>query len=143
MINMRSGTDEDGWRYNAWFRSKGWKSHAGGVGWGGWVRRREMVRLRGTKRVVEGERNKLDNRDTEWHKLKPSLGLGNLMNTEEVNENVERVMRSLGRLPLDRQKLEVWRKWLDEGDHAVLQKVQQVIDEEDGVSNIPASLKTY
>jgi hypothetical protein len=48
LINMRSDgdTDELGWEYNYVFRTKGWHSRVGKIGWGGWVRRRGWVRLR-------------------------------------------------------------------------------------------------
>ncbi|WVW83967.1 hypothetical protein I302_105990 [Kwoniella bestiolae CBS 10118] len=109
MINMRTGTDELGWRYNAWFRPRGWSSHSGPLGWGGWVRRREWIRLRavglgGIKMVdMEGR----DRVERKGEKLKDVMG------SEEVGENVQSVLVVMGKIGLDRQRLDLWKKWLD------------------------------
>ncbi|WWC94201.1 hypothetical protein V866_001041 [Kwoniella sp. B9012] len=109
MINMRTGTDELGWRYNAWFRPKGWSSHSGPLGWGGWVRRREWIRLRAvgvteTKLVDMQGREKIEKKGD---KLKDVLG------SEEVDENVQGILVVMGKIGLDRQRLTLWKKWLE------------------------------
>lgn len=58
MVNMCIGIDELGWRYNVWFRKKGWSSYVGNLGWWGWVRRREWVRLR-VRKFCRKEEDKL------------------------------------------------------------------------------------
>jgi hypothetical protein len=138
MINMRNGTDEGGWRYNAWFKNKGWSDHAGGLGWGGWVRRREMIRLRGMRKVAKSDaniENSVGKVDGDVEKTRPEQALGGLLSSDEIDENVENVMRSLGRVPLDRRKLETWQTWLNEGDQGSLQKLQQVLHDEGSVSH--------
>ncbi|KAK6910073.1 hypothetical protein I203_104102 [Kwoniella mangroviensis CBS 8507] len=109
MINMRTGTDELGWRYNAWFRPKGWSSHSGPLGWGGWVRRREWIRLRAvgvteTKLVDMQGREKIEKKGD---KLK------DVLNSEKVDGNVQGILVVMGKMGLDRQRLTLWRKWLE------------------------------
>ena len=118
MINMKTGTDEGGWRYNAWFRRKGWKAHAGTAGWGGWVRRREWVRLRAVKvdkevkRVVEDEDEEADGvMGEEGGKGK---GKGDVPRLGE--KGVEVLLKRMGRMLVDREKLDAWERWLkDDG----------------------------
>ena len=132
MINMRTGTDESGWRYNAWFRRKGWRSHAGPAGWAGWVRRREWVRLRcirpkGTELAATGER--------EEEEVDPKSGLDEVMGSDEVEQNVGSVLKAMGRIPLDRNKIEMWSRWLDEGGSQSIGRLQRILDDEDAVSD--------
>ncbi|WVQ80748.1 hypothetical protein IAT38_002853 [Cryptococcus sp. DSM 104549] len=107
MINMRTGTDEVGWRYNAWFKEKGWSSHAGNIGWWGWVRRREWVRLRCVVPVdKEGEKPKRQ------MKLKKRMKIGRVFAGETVEDNLYSVLAVMGQLALDRERLDTWRRWL-------------------------------
>lgn len=117
------------------FRGKGWKDHAGVMGWGGWVRRREMVRLRGTK--AEEPKGRAEGvGDEERGKTWPSRSLKGLILGDEVDGDVERVLRSLGRVPLDRRKLDTWRRWLEEDDEDGHQKLQTVLNDQEAVSSI-------
>ncbi|WWC70042.1 uncharacterized protein I206_103986 [Kwoniella pini CBS 10737] len=111
MINMRTGTDELGWRYNAWFKKKGWSSHSGVLGWGGWVRRREWIRLRGVDirkdhsqiKINEEERDKLERK---------GKTLEDILIHDDIEENVQDILVCMGKINLDRQRLELWERWL-------------------------------
>ncbi|XAO23917.1 hypothetical protein I312_102702 [Cryptococcus bacillisporus CA1280] len=107
MVNMRTGTDELGWRYNPWFRKKGWSSHAGNLGWWGWVRRREWVRLRARK-----PRGKEEDKPSEERSRTPSFMLENVL-SEDVSNNILRVLKVMGEIGVDRERLELWKSWLD------------------------------
>ncbi|OCF36790.1 hypothetical protein I316_01386 [Kwoniella heveanensis BCC8398] len=111
MVNMRVGTDEAGWRYNAWFKKSGWSSHAGPVGWGGWVRRREWVRLRflAPKEQKGAGLPDLAARQTFES---PARSLSEAMSSETVEDNVQNILRTMAKIGLDRQRLETWSKWL-------------------------------
>jgi hypothetical protein len=128
MINMRTGTDEGGWRYNAWFRGTGWKSHAGAAGWGGWVRRREWVRLR-TLAVEE----QVPEAPIEPEDVDPGEQLHVLLG----EKGVDGVIKALSKVPLDRKKMETWEKWLDKGGEEDRKKLQSALDDEDAVSHAP------
>ena len=130
MVNMRIGTDEGGWRYNAWFRKKGWESHAGPAGWGGWVRRREWVRLRCLAPKAE-ELDAPGMREDEV--VDPDGKFVEVMGSERVEENVDSVLKAMGRIPLDRRKVETWKRWLDEGDERSVKRLQQLLDDEHAV----------
>ncbi|WVR07085.1 hypothetical protein IAU60_004124 [Kwoniella sp. DSM 27419] len=127
MINMRLGTDEAGWRYNAWFKKKGWSSHAGPVGWGGWVRRREWVRLRYIEAQGPNQREKRENTNkspVEDGEDRPQARsprhvskLSEVMRSERPEDNVQNLLKTMAGLALDRRRLEQWDTWLDaEGD---------------------------
>ncbi len=131
MLNMRTGTDEGGWRYNALFRKKSWGSHAGPAGWGGWVRRREWVRLRCLTpkgEVLEAPGMRED------AVIQVDQGLKEVMASYGVNRNMDSVLKAMGRIPLDRQKVDTWKRWLDEGDERSLERLQQVLKDENAVS---------
>ncbi|WVQ99463.1 hypothetical protein IAU59_006598 [Kwoniella sp. CBS 9459] len=116
MVNMRVGTDEAGWRYNAWFKKTGWSSHAGPVGWGGWVRRREWVRLRF---LPPRERKETDMPNLAAREKAEGVprNLAELMCSDEVKENVQNVLRSMAKMGLDRQRLETWSNWLEKANN--------------------------
>ncbi|WVO22087.1 uncharacterized protein IAS62_003412 [Cryptococcus decagattii] len=107
MVNMRTGTDELGWRYNPWFRKNGWSSHAGNLGWWGWVRRREWVRLR-----ARTPRRKEEGKPLEERSRTPSFKLENVL-SGDVSNNILRVLKVMGELGVDRERLELWKSWLD------------------------------
>lgn len=141
MANMRLGTDEAGWKYNAWFRKRGWRSHAGPAGWWGWVRRREWVRLRRMKQKEEvlqiDEAAKVERlgREEEFESGEddgPDRLDKALQESEEggdVGEPVRAVLRVMGTIPLDRRKMEVWQAWLGKVDDKDKGKLQEVLDE--------------
>jgi hypothetical protein len=120
MINMKTGTDEGGWRYNAWFRKKGWKPHAGTAGWAGWVRRREWVRLRSVKQERE-----LQKHDDEAH------GAVSAAPPDVSERPVEAVLTAMGRMMVDREKLAAWDKWLQ--DDVFRDRVVPLFDDSEAV----------
>ena len=123
---MRPGTDESGWRYNYWFKSNGWKSHAGLAGWGGWVRRREWVRLR----CLNPEEEVLDGPKEPELDVGPHQSLGQVMKKNEVDG----IVKALSKLALDRQKLETWDVWLKEASQDEKDKLERILSDEDHVS---------
>jgi hypothetical protein len=134
MINMRTGTDEMGWRYNAWFKQKGWRSKAGRAGWWGWVRRREWVRLRSlTPRRKEGE-DETQGDPVEARRKKASPTLGQLLCAKEDEEALLAVVRELDLVSLDREKLEIWERWLGGMDKETHGRLQAFLDLEPSVS---------
>lgn len=122
MINMRTGTDEMGWRYNSVFKRKGWSSKAGPGGWGGWVRRREWVRLRCIKPQVkqdgDGDEDGKDEGAAVKHGRKEDTRRQTLKGIFQENEEGERRLYAIAKQleldTLDREKLETWQKWLEE-----------------------------
>ncbi|WRT66422.1 uncharacterized protein IL334_003378 [Kwoniella shivajii] len=136
MINMRTGTDESGWRYNAWFKKKGWSSHAGPVGWGGWVRRREWIRLRAVGvDSVDGEGTAII-RDGREKVEQNGKHLKDVMRSEEIKPNVLEVLVVMGRLRLDRQRIELWSKWLEneKKDSNAWKRLEMTCSDEHAVS---------
>ena len=132
MANMRVGTDEAGWRYNYWFKSKGWKSHAGLAGWGGWVRRREWVRLRclSTEEVLPAPKDPGDQVDVD-----DSLG-------KVIREaQVEGLVKALSKSPLDRQRMDTWEKWLQDAGREDKDTLKSMLEEEEAVSGFIRSDK--
>ncbi|WVQ72463.1 hypothetical protein IAR50_002015 [Cryptococcus sp. DSM 104548] len=111
LINMREGTDEQGWRYNACFRKQGWKSHAGNMGWMGWARRREWVRLRRVREKVEGASVR-EVSDLALQARRKEKKLGEVLSGSK-EQNVSNILKVFGGLPLDRERLELWQKWLE------------------------------
>lgn len=132
MVNMRTGTDELGWRYNAWFRKKGWSSHAGNLGWWGWVRRREWVRLR-----VRKPRRKEEDKPSEKIYRTPSYKLEDLLNGE-VSGNALRILKLMGELGVDRERLELWKSWLDgiQKGGQVWNRLQELLADREAVSTL-------
>ena len=125
MINMRTGADESGWRYNGWFRKKGWKSHAGPAGFNGWVRRREWVRLRGilppkedSDSLLEMENEKYKEKEDEKGEVGDKYEAKSLKEVlgGEEDEADEVLLKLMGQIPLDRERLHRWEAWLDKSD---------------------------
>ena len=134
MVNMKPGTDEGGWKYNSIFRRTGWKAHAGTLGWGGWVRRREWVRMRSL--TVGGEEKEDDgcgarSAINEEEETEPQKALKEVMS---AGHGVDGVVKALGRCSLDRKKLDTWKRWLDEGQDEEKQALQDALQAEDAVS---------
>ena len=119
MVNMRTGTDESGWRYNGWFKHGGWKSHAGAIGWNGWARRREWVRLRCIVPTINLDEQQSNRQVT-----------GDLTFKEVVDGGVGEIVKVVGGIPLDRAKLDTWRVWLDKSDEWDRRKLQDVLNDE-------------
>ncbi|OXB39900.1 hypothetical protein LQV05_000291 [Cryptococcus neoformans] len=132
MVNMRTGTDELGWRYNAWFRKKGWNSHAGNLGWWGWVRRREWVRLRARK-----PRRKEEDKPSEKRYRTSSYKLEDVL-SGDVSDNVLRVLKVMGELGVDRERLELWKNWLDgiQKGGQVWNRLQELVTDREAVSTL-------
>ncbi|RXK36900.1 hypothetical protein M231_05802 [Tremella mesenterica] len=137
MINMRIGTDELGWRYNAWFRQRGWGSHAGAMGWGGWVRRREWVRLRCLRPTADLENPSSDSLSPEGNREegvsstrigKGEETLSNVLSGE--GEIMEGVLRSMNRLPLDRLRLAAWEEWIKGADTREKRRLEDLLKDE-------------
>ena len=63
-----------------------------------------------------------------------SKGLGEVMGSAHTDENVDSVLKAMGRIPLDRQKVDTWRKWLDDGDRRSYQRLQRILDDDRAVS---------
>lgn len=125
---MRTGTDEMGWRYNAWFKKKGWRSKAGTAGWWGWVRRREWVRLRRLMpgKSAEDEDTRVD--DPEPRQKKNST-LRQIIGNREDEEALLAIGKELKGVSLDREKLAIWERWLDDVDSDLKKRVQVFLDE--------------
>lgn len=146
MINMKVGTDEGGWRYNAWFKKKGWRNHAGRAGWWGWVRRREWVRLRmvvpiekddgevmsadggGEHEGAEGEKVKIGNSKRK--------GMADIVRGAESAECAGQILHAMSSISLDREKIAWWEEGLKEAEseEVVREAVQKILDDEDYVS---------
>jgi hypothetical protein len=126
MVNMRTGSDELGWRYNAWFKNKGWQAYAGHMGWGGWVRRREWIRLR----CLSAPENLLET------PMQGALHISadEVMCSDEVMQNVDSVSKALGHVSLDRQKLEMWKSWAQDGGQRSKRRLQDVFRDAEAVS---------
>jgi hypothetical protein len=136
MINMRTGTDEMGWRYNAWFKKKGWRSKAGRAGWGGWVRRREWIRLR---RAIADREDEEDTRPRglleEHHdNRKKPRSLEQVMGEGE-RADVLALVKELEMVSLDREKLEIWTRWLEGIEGDTKKRLQALLDDPDSVSS--------
>lgn len=159
---MRSDgeTDELGWEYNYLFRTKGWHSRIGRLGWGGWVRRRGWVRLR--SRILPDSRSAEHDGDptdthaavTEELEIKAEEAENanqshmptpeeseerehaTLPSAEDVfsheRETVGAILQDIRKaaipLTLDRQKLALCAKWLEEAKHSdvVRKKLEMV-----------------
>ncbi|TYJ54105.1 hypothetical protein B9479_005201 [Cryptococcus floricola] len=132
LVNMREGTDELGWRYNAWFKKQGWKSHAGNMGWLGWVRRREWVRLR---RVRERTKVGPDMPDSALQAERREKKLGEVLSGSKA-QNVCNILKAFGSLTLDRERLELWQKWLDRSkkDSETWARMEAICQDEEAVS---------
>lgn len=131
---MRTGTDEGGWRYNSYFKPRGWSSHSGFAGWGGWVRRREWVRLRGIIPVQPGGD---DEPPTEREEAKGGKSLGEILDSEVKERNLVAVEKALGRYALDREKLQAWDVWLKKADRSAKERLQAILDDTECVSTFP------
>ncbi|KAL7421641.1 hypothetical protein Q5752_003410 [Cryptotrichosporon argae] len=121
MVNMREGTDDGGWRYNYVFRKRGWKAYAGGLGWGGWCRRREWVRLRAKVGEVE-HKAPVQLRARHGH---GQARLGVQGDEEEV---VDAITRAMGSVTLDRERVELWGRWLRDARHEDKARMRDVLD---------------
>jgi hypothetical protein len=130
MINMRMGTDEGGWKYNAWFRKEGWRSHSGALGWWGWVRRREWVRLRCIRGKEAVREVHLEGRE----ESDGATELKAVMREEGVAARVAGLVRVMGKVPLDRRKLKLWENWVEHADEKARVRLQEVLQDPGAVS---------
>jgi hypothetical protein len=60
-------------------------------------------------------------------------GLGEVTSSAHVQDNVDSVLKAMGRMPLDRQKVDTWRRWLDDGDERSFKRIQRLLDTEGAV----------
>ncbi|ORY33950.1 hypothetical protein BCR39DRAFT_230819 [Naematelia encephala] len=147
MINMRTNADEAGWRYNAWFKRGGWSSHAGLLGWAGWVRRREWVRLRcvrPTSQRLKSPREMAEQIEENGGEVAAAIeenqdGLAYVLSSEDTDQNANRLLKVMAKLPLDREKMDTWKQWLDTGDQTSLRKLQKLLDDERAVDTLSRS----
>jgi hypothetical protein len=135
-INMRVGTDEMGWRYNAWFKERGWRSKAGTAGWGGWVRRREWIRLR---RAIPDQGDEEDTRPRglleEHHEnTRMPRDLDQVMGDGE-EADLWAIVKELETVSLDREKLEIWERWLHGLGGDTKRRLQALLDDSSSVSS--------
>ena len=138
---MRVGTDELGWRYNAWFKRKGWGSHAGPMGWAGWVRRREWVRLRCIKPEEKLLEVLADQRDEKASGEQGSLQ--GILQSDDLQDNARELSRILGRIKLDRQKLGLWERWLRDIDGRRQERLETIIADEAAVGGCELRVGSY
>ena len=108
---MRDETiQHDGFEYNWFFRSKGWRSKAGRLNAGAWVRRRRWLRLMERPPLTvlqESEGNGHGPREPE---ISVSTDVKYVWRGDgEDWHRLHRVMRELGR---DGRRLEVWKEWI-------------------------------
>ena len=128
---MRTGTDELGWRYNYAFKRRGWSSHAGFAGWGGWVRRREWVRLRCLRQpTIEEMPRETEQEARAAHTLEdaPAVLAGG---TDD--EILFRMLRVLGVKDLDRERLAVWRGWVEDKQETRREHLMRVLADDEKV----------
>lgn len=151
---MRSDSGDiqyDGFEYNWYFRTKGWRSQVGRLNFGGWVRRRRWVRL--MMRPGKNPREKEDILPTDrWdgpyvkrNSIASSFPPSILTRASDIPDEFfaidvdevwqgdkldflrcRTVMKQLGR---DGKKLEVWKKWVGLGESIVIRKQQWTEDE--------------
>lgn len=132
MVNMRLDADEQGFRYNLWFHRRGWRSHAGRLNWWGWVRRREWMRLRvllpSTKldREVDGIESA-----KEWPATLDEV----MARPHPVRAMVKLLVVEL----LDRERLECFFQWWDDGTEEARLALKRELEDYDNVSG-PAAL---
>jgi hypothetical protein len=141
MINMREGTDEMGWRYNAVFKQKGWSSKAGAGGWWGWVRRREWVRLRCVKPRRSGEEGDREVEEGRGERENGSKGkrkpLSEVLGSDKEKEKaLWNMVREIESVSLDREKLEIWDSWLDTLNRETRERLQGIVENVDSVSTL-------
>ncbi|KAL1411567.1 hypothetical protein Q8F55_002531 [Vanrija albida] len=130
MVNMRSDTDEQGWRYNLWFQKKGWRQHSGRLNWWGWVRRREWVRLRA---LIPSAGDDLDDDTYAVPVEEPPDMLSTLMAGKDP---AIEIVRKLVTYPLDRERLSVWTKWLDSASDETKKEFAGLIKDQDTLARI-------
>ena len=132
MMNMRNGTDENGWRYNVVFKKNGWRSHAGPGGVNGYVRRREWVRLRCLSPALE----------VRTAAVAPELPTEpKTVKTPEMSEvwlrgeSLVEILRIVNVDQLDRIKLERWRDFIHaiSGNERQKDRFQALLSDEDEV----------
>lgn len=139
---MRTGTDEMGWRYNGVFKKHGWSSKAGPGGWGGWVRRREWVRLRCVRPQI---RERGDEKDGDEEIGKTGEANGRSLKeviSDKQEDGVWAIVKELETVSLDREKLQIWERWLEGADDDTRKRLQGVLDDPDSVSR-PTAFYTW
>ncbi|WOO80609.1 Sporulation-specific protein 73 [Vanrija pseudolonga] len=135
MVNMRSNTDEQGWRYNLWFHQKGWKQHSGWLNWWGWVRRREWVRLRAL--IPSHENDSDDDESYDGPVEEPPDVLSTLISGTDPATDI---VRRLVVYPLDRERLEAWTKMLDGASDETKKTFAGLIKDHDTLARICLAL---
>lgn len=124
MVDMRDGhVQYDGFEYNWFFRLRGWRSKAGPLGFGAWVRRRRWVRLmeRPPLSTVEEIIITPDPVRARPDSTIIPEGVRIWHGDEEDWVRVHDLMRRLGR---DGRKLEVWRRWIGRTTHTLGSRFQ-------------------
>lgn len=168
MIDMRSDTGEvqhDGFEYNWMFRAHKWSAEVGSFSAGGWVRRRRWIRLMmrpaglQISRQDKSEESPSSARTT-WYHQSAASSFSHLAKTpqhdvphnfvdvnldwpvEDVEGNWRKycsLMKSLGR---DGRKLELWKKWLIDGQLGEMNKKAQHIGLADDMASDTVDVST-
>lgn len=130
MVNMRADADEQGFRYNLWFHRRGWRPHAGRLNWWGWVRRREWMRLRVLLPSTDLEREVAGiESGKEWPATLDEV----MARPLPVRAMVKLLVVEL----LDRERLECFFQWWEDGTDEARKALKGELDDYDNVS--PAS----
>lgn len=135
MVNMRLDADEQGFRYNLWFHRRGWRSHAGRLNWWGWVRRREWMRLRVLlpSTALEREVGGIEDNAKEWPATLDEV----MARPQPVHAMVKLLVVEL----LDRERLECFFQWWDNGSEEARLALKGELEDYDNVSSADRTLK--
>ena len=101
------------------------------MGWAGWVRRREWVRLRCIKPEEKLLEVPADQRDEKASGEQGSLK--GILQSDDLQDNARELSRILGRIKLDRQKLGLWERWLRDIDGPSKERLETIIADEAAV----------
>ena len=105
------GIQHDGFEYNWFFRSKGWRPEAGRLNAGAWVRRRRWIRLMERPPLAALQTEEELVTDTARAKTAQiSVDVNNVWYGDDEDwTRLRHVMHALGR---DGKKLEAWQDWM-------------------------------
>ncbi|KAL5495259.1 hypothetical protein ACEPAI_722 [Sanghuangporus weigelae] len=112
MVDMRDETvQHDGFEYNWFFRSKGWRSNAGRLNAGAWVRRRRWIRLmeRPPLSALQSDEELIKFHAAKEPKAQISVDYNHVWHGDDEDwSRLCQVMHELGR---DGRKLDAWKDW--------------------------------
>ncbi|KAL5518937.1 hypothetical protein ACEPAH_620 [Sanghuangporus vaninii] len=111
MVDMRDEfVQHDGFEYNWFFRSKGWRSNAGRLNAGAWVRRRRWIRLmeRPPLSALQSNEESIVHAAKE-PKAQIPVDYNDVWHGDDEDwSRLRQVMHELGR---DGRKLDAWKDW--------------------------------